>query len=142
MTNKDLEAKIEILFAGGGRQDALEFLRLYCQYCSLIDDEVDETKDFKRTRQVSWMAGCVFNCNYWKKWSNVLYMVDRLVHNAYFDSVVMEKSNEEWKRKHAVIYSHAAMNMTLAVILLEFGQHEFESWSLVIREAAHNRELE
>jgi hypothetical protein len=138
--NQQLEQNLKKLFIG--HDEAYEFLLLYCQYSGLIDDLVDEEKDIQRVRQTSWYAGLVFNCNYWKKFGHILYIVDRLCHNNYFDSVIMEQSDVEWKRQHALIYSHTGMQMTLAVILLEFGQGTMEQWSMLIREAAYNREQE
>ena len=118
------------------RKEALEFLLLFAGYGAVIDDLIDEEKTTQRIKTCCWLASEVFNCPYWNKYKGQLYILDKIVHNQYFDSVLWEKEPEEWKRQHAKVYSHAGMMMTLAVILIEFGEETMQKYSLKLREYA------
>ena len=136
ITQKEFEEGLNFLFKDNN--EPREFLFLYAQYCELIDDLVDEEKNIDRIRQAFLVAGKVFNCNYWLKWRHCLFLVDRLAHNTYFDSVTWETSDEEWRRQHAKVYSHAAINMTLSVILIEFGDDKLKELSPRLRELCYD----
>ena len=123
------------------RKDALDFLKYYIDYCHMIDDLVDEDKNIELVRQTSKQAAIVFNCPYWKQWGANLYLVDRITHNTYFDSVVWEKSEEEWKRRDARALNHCAYNMLFAIILIEFGEAKLQEISGKYREFAHAKQL-
>lgn len=137
--DKELLADICTMFEG--HNEASEFILLYGAYIEPIDDLVDEEKDVKNVRLVGELAARLFNCTYWKKWGNCLYLVERLIHNTYFDSVVWESADEEWKRRDAKCLSHAGYNMLFAVVLLEFGEDALKGLSLRFREHAHKRHL-
>ncbi len=137
---KKLDEDICKLFEN--KQEAKEFLLLYSEMGGLIDDIVDEQKNTNTIRRGTLLLSKCYNCNYWLKWHNSLLVTDRLIHNQYFDSVEWESSYEQWKREHAKVYSHAGIQMTLAVILIEFGDIELEKWSLRFREYAYNRHKE
>jgi len=135
ITQKEFEEGLNFLFKDN--LEAKEFLLLYAQHCELIDDLVDEEKSPEIIRKAFLIAGKVFNCNYWLKWRHCLFLVDRLIHNTYFDSVLWETSPEEWRRQHAKVYSHAAINMTLSVILIEFGDEKLKELSPKLREICY-----
>jgi hypothetical protein len=117
---------------------AAEFMALYGEYCNLLDDEIDEQKDSTRVRNIVLASTAFYNCMYWKRWGSVLVLLEKIIVNQYFDSVKWEKSEEEWKRQHAKVYSHAPILMYFAVILIEFGDDELANVSLLFREEAYN----
>lgn len=130
-----IEEKIKNLVKD--RPEADEFLLLYAEYCALVDDLVDEPYSTDRTRKTILLAAKVFNCNYWRRYGDKLVIIDRLIQNMYFDSVVWEKAEEQWKRQHAKVYSHSAQLMVLSVILIEFGDDVMRQLSLEIKEYAY-----
>lgn len=122
-----------------GRNDAIEFLLLYSEYGGKVDDIVDEEKNKERVRQTTLYGSKSYNCNYWIKYRPQLLILDRLIHNMYFDSVEWEDAPELWKREHAKVYSHSGMLMTLSVILIEFGDEKLREFSLRLKEYAYFR---
>jgi hypothetical protein len=117
---------------------AAEFIALYGTYCNLLDDEVDEQQDPERVRGIILASSTLYNCMYWKRWGSVLVLLEKIITNQYFDSVKWGKADEEWKRQHAKVYSHAALMMYFAVILIEYGDEELNKVSLLFREEAYN----
>lgn len=134
-----LKKELEKLFEG--HEQALLFVRMYANYCELIDDMVDEQKSIESVHKVTQYAAVLFNCDYWKKWGHALYLVDRINHHTYFDAVEWEKSDEEWKRRDARVLSHCGYNMLFAVILIEFNEAILDKISLRFRTHAHENHI-
>jgi len=132
-----LSTELEALFEG--RQESLEFLKLYGEHCGLVDDLVDEPGNPATVEKAARLAFAVNNCAYWHKWKHCLWVVDRVIHNTYFDSVKWESAEEEWKRRDAKCMSHTAIEMIMAVILIEFGEEVVAKYSLSLREWAYNK---
>lgn len=120
---------------------AFSFLCFYLDYVHMVDDLVDEPKNTELIRQCSKQAAVVFNCDYWKQHSNALYLIDRITHNTYFDAVIWEHAEEEWKRRDARALNHCGYNMLFAVILIEFGEQKLQDVSLKFREYSHLKHL-
>lgn len=123
------------------RPEAHEFVLHYGEYIENIDDLVDEPKDVERVKKVTEQAARLFNSPYWKKWGDKLYLLERITHLTYFDSVCWESADEEWKRWDAKCLSHCGYNMLFAIILIEFGEDKLRSISLRFREHAHLRHI-
>jgi len=141
-TDQALYEEYEAMFRPEKYQEAWEFLKLSCEYYEMIDDDIDEEPNDERKRKIQALAGCVYNSPYWRKWGHMLYLVDRIIHCQYFDSVMWERhSNEDWKIRDGKALSHAAVNMVFAVIVLEFGQDVLDKFSLKFREHAHKNHL-
>lgn len=136
MTKKEhLQKNLQTLFTG--RIAAFEFICLYLDYCHMVDDLVDEDKNIERINDTVSQASRVFNCSYWKQYGNSLLLVDRLIHNKYFDCVTWEHSEEQWKNEHARVLNHCGYDMLFAVILIEFGEGKLNELSLDYRNFAH-----
>lgn len=136
MTRKEeLQKKLQDLFKS--RLVAFEFVCLYLDYCHMVDDLVDEGKNIDLVNKTIAMASRVFNTTYWKQHGHALILVDRIIHNKYFDCVKWEHSNEEWKQSHARVLNHCGYDMLFAVILLEFGEETLNAVSMEYREFAH-----
>lgn len=138
-TDKKLLSDLTELFQD--KSEACEYLHLYGQYIELVDDLVDEEPQVDRVQEATKYAALIGNCSYWNKWKGYLYLVERLIHNTYFDSVIWEKSNTDWKRKDAKCLSHVGYNMLFAVILIEFGEDKLREYSIRFREHAHLKHL-
>lgn len=137
--DKELLREIAELFVD--KPDAAEFIHMYGTYCEVMDDLVDEEPSVDRIELSGRLRMQLSGCAYWQKHVAHLWLVERLIHNTYFDSVRWEKSDEEWKRRDAKVLSHAAYNMLFSVILLEFGYEKLAEISLRFREHAHLRHL-
>lgn len=137
--DQDLYREYEEMFKG--HEEAWEYLKLSCEYYETVDDEMDEPFDEERKRKLTSLAACVYNTTYWRKYGQMLYLVDRIIHCQYFDSAMWERSDEPWKKRDSKALSHAAVNMVFAVILLEFGQDTLDKFSLKFREHAHKLHL-
>lgn len=121
---------------------AFFFLCQYIEYIHGIDDLVDEPKNFELIRKVTQLSAIVFNCEYWKEYSNALYLVERIAHNTYFDSVVWEntlvdKGQTNWKLRDSKVLNQCGYNIIFAVILIEFGEKKLEEFSLKFRNYSH-----
>jgi len=135
INNEKLENSLAALLKD--KPEALEFLILFGRYGNLLDDVVDEAKSSALVRDTAVAASDLYNCNYWKQWGQTLRIVEKLVANQYFDSVVWEHSRVKWHREHAKVYSHAGLLMIFAVILIEYGEKRLEQLSLEWRQYAH-----
>ena len=138
-----MEKKLEELFKD--KLDAAFFLEHYLRYCHLVDDMQDGEATVESLREIGALATIVYNCNYWKKFSNVLLLVDVLIQNTYFDSVKWENSKGEstvlsWKQRDARVLSRCGYNMIFAVIYLEFGSKTLNELSLSFREETHTKQ--
>lgn len=135
-----MEKTLEELFKNN--LDALFFINHYCSYCHLVDDIQDNESTTETLRIIGNLATIVYNCNYWRKYSQTLLLVDVLIQNTYFDSVKWEKSSGEstilsWKQRDARVMSRCGYNMIFAVIYLEFGSEKLNELSLQFREETH-----
>jgi len=137
--DKNLLTELTELFKD--RTEAYEFLVLYGEYGELVDDLVDEVVLPEMVEKTARLVHAVNNHTYWIKWKHVLHIVERLIHNTYFDSVKWESANEEWKRRDAKVLSHCGYNMLFAVILIEFGEETLAKYSLRFREHAHLKHI-
>lgn len=140
MIDEQIEAAIQKLF--DERPIASEFVKYFSDYCSLIDDQVDEDKSVNRTQEIATAASRMFNCAYWKQYGPNLVLIERVISIIYFDSVKWEKSTEQWKRQFAKVNSHCAAYMLYAVILIEYGEEKLKEVSLSFMEQAYNRHKE
>jgi hypothetical protein len=116
---------------------AFDWLTKYLEYVQVVDDCVDEPKDSNSVRDLTKLASLVFNHNYWVQYRANLLLLERITHCTYFDAVIWEQANEEWKRRDARVLTHCGLNMLYAVILIEFGEDKLAEVSLKHREFAH-----
>lgn len=119
------------------KPDAIEFLNLCIENGEIIDDIIDEGFTPELLEKQLRLHDAVNNCNYWMQHKQYLWVIGRLIHNTYFDSVKWESSTEEWKRIEAKCMSHCGYMMLMAVILIECGEEVLNKYSLRIREHAH-----
>lgn len=142
--NKEFEDKallIEITELFSEKPEACQFIKLYGEYIELIDDLVDEIVSPMMVEKQTRLGALISSHPYWDKNKAILYLVERLIHNAYFDSVKWEDAQEEWKRRDSKCLSHSGYNMLFAVILIEFGEDKLTELSLRFREHAHKKHL-
>lgn len=133
--NCEMVRELQQLFKNNG--EAYHFLCICFDYQHHVDDMVDQDKPFS-LRETTSLAAVMFNHSYWKKWGERLYLVERLVHNTYFDSVEWEQDGlHKWKRKDARVLGNCGYNMLFAVILIEFGENALTQFSLKFREYVH-----
>lgn len=138
--DKDLLRELCELFHG--HDEAIQFVHLYGEYCEVMDDLVDEEKSVETIERAGSLRMTISSHPYWLLHAGQLALVERLIHHQYFDMVVWESSDEEWKRRDARALNHCAYNMLFSVILLEFGDEALKKFSLRFREHAHERHLE
>lgn len=137
--DKELLLELSQLFLE--KSEAVQFLHLYGTHCELIDDLVDEKTTPELVDKLGQLRMDIDACPFWNKHKTYLFLVERLIHNTYFDSVKWEKSEDEWKRRDAKALSHVAYNMLFAVIIIEFGYETLEKYSIRFREHAHKRHI-
>lgn len=132
MTAKDFMLKLI-----AERPDAAEFLSLAGQYGGLLDDVLDISAEPSRVKALCEYSALMYTCAYWRKWGHLLMFATVLARNQYFDSVKWENAEEQWKREHAKVYSHAGIGLILAVALIEYGSKKVDEISLSLREEAY-----
>lgn len=127
-----IESELEDLFKD--RPPALEYLLLFNQYCDLLDDQIDEGKSNERTRKISQLAAQISNSSFWCQYRTNLYLLERTINNAYFDSLRWERSEEKFKREISRVLASTGIMMIVAVIMIEFGEEVANEWSVRLRE--------
>lgn len=137
--DKELLKELAVLF--NDRPEAVHFLKLYGDYCEIMDDIVDEEKVLLNIDRAGQLRMEISGTPYFQKHQYILWIVERLIHSTYFDSAKWEHATEEWKRRDAKCLSHCAYNMLFAVIIIEFGYDKLRELSLRFREHAHSRHL-
>lgn len=131
----EVNGKLVELFKG--RDEAYNFICRYIDYCHVIDDLVDEETTIAMIEQTTTLASVIFNLDYWKKYGTSLYLLHRIIHHTYFDSVQWERAEEQWKKDHARVLNHCGYNMLFAVVLIEFGEEKLKEVGMTFREYAH-----
>jgi hypothetical protein len=101
----------------GHNPDALAWVMSYITYCHAVDDVVDGDKTDREfilsTFRFSLiLAGHPFFLNNY----NRLFPLMIVVHDSYRDSVMMERTNIEWKKKVADVIRSNANDITLTII--------------------------
>lgn len=125
----------EIIEMFKDKQEALSFLSKYVLYIHAVDDCIDE--GIQHVKNTTQLAFEVFNHSYWLKWRQSFALVERLIHNAYFDSLKWEKSGEKWKERDAKVLNQRGYDMLFAIILIEFGEEKLSEFSYKFREFSH-----
>lgn len=139
---KDKELLKELCELFHGKNDAIQFVHMYGEYCEIVDDLVDKPKDIGLLEKAGRVRMDISNHPYWLLRHQQLAIVERLIHHQYYDMVQWESAEEEWKRRDARALNHCAYNMLFAVILLEFGDEALKKLSLRFRTHAHERHLQ
>ena len=101
------------------RPDALQFLKDYCVFCHAIDDIIDipeRRADNEFFGRVLHMALNIFSCDFYANRRQQLRAIVSNIHNAYFDSVIMERSNLLWMKTTGDVLRCSAHDMTAAVV--------------------------
>lgn len=139
---KDKELLADLCKLFDGHDEAIQFVHLYGEYCEVMDDLVDEDKSINRIEKAGRLRMDISVHPYWLKWCGQLAIVERLIHNQYFDMVIWESADEEWKQRDARALNHCAYLMLFAIIMIEFGDETLKKFSLRFRNHAHERHLE
>lgn len=141
MLNKDGQPldpmQLEVATMFKNKPDALQFICVYAEYVHCIDDCVDEIKSVSRIQELTRLAAFVFNSNFWIKHREHLIVVEKLIHNAYYDSVLWEKSEDKWKVRDSKVMNQRGYDMLLAVVWIEFGDTVLSEFSKRFREYSH-----
>jgi hypothetical protein len=122
----------------GHNPKAADFLVDYITYCSLVDDCVDEHYAATRIQRITELAFKSFNCEYWRQYSHILSVTERLMHNSYFDSLVWEEE-KGWKGEYSKFMAQCGCQMVFAVVLIEFGEQYLNQISLDFRQAVYEK---
>jgi hypothetical protein len=138
---KDKELLKDLCTLFEDKKEAVQFIHLYGEYCELMDDLVDEEKNIERIEKAGRLRMDISVHPYWLKWCGQLAIVERLIHNQYFDMVIWEQADEIWKRRDARALNHCAYLMLFSIILIEFGDETLKKFSLRFRNHAHERHI-
>lgn len=138
---KDKELLTDLCKLFEGRDEAIQFVHMYGEYCEVMDDLVDENKNIDSIERAGRIRMDISSHPYWLLRGSQLSLVERLIHHQYFDMVVWETADEIWKRRDARALNHCAYNMLFAIILIEFGDETLKKFSLRFRNHAHERHI-
>ena len=105
------------------RPDALNFLRIYCDYCHKIDDLVDVPEyrtDNEFLGDVLNTALEVFSSDFYATRRVKLYSLVKEIQNSYLDSVIAETNvnSPKWLKDTGDVLRCSAHAMTMAVVEL------------------------
>src|SRR5512139_967259 len=123
--------------------DARQFVLLWTDYVHYIDDLVDG--DIKVNSEtliaMAAKASVLHSNNFWRTHGHLLNLVELLINNSYADSVVWEKSEEEWKKQASDVIRHEGLNMFFTVVLIIGGRDKLRHISSRMREYTHFKHL-
>lgn len=124
--------------------DALAFINAFQNYCHAIDDFIDEPPK-NRAEGVLYLlqeACRIYSSDFYHRHRAVLYPMVINITNAYADSVLFEKSPEQWKRATADVLRHCGNDMLMIIVATCAGYKALRAISPLIREEAFNRHAE
>lgn len=127
----------ELATALHNQPDALRWLFAYFRYAHYIDDLVDEPKDEEAIRKTFALAEAMFASDFWRQHGPYLYPVLRTVHFDYFISAEWERSDEEWKRRHADLLRHCGNSVAVAVLALFCDDEQVMRTAKRLKEFSH-----
>lgn len=140
MDNEERNEKLVAVLKDVLRDDsALSFLRLYGQYCHMIDDLVDEGGTHQQLLKTFAHAAEVFNHPFYLRYQPFLYPMVIAITNDYADSVAWEKNGNEWQMKVADGIRNTANNMIFTVVNLVRGYDAMREISQMVREDSYFR---
>jgi hypothetical protein len=119
----------------GHRPDALAWICAYGIYCHAIDDIIDGDKtDSEHVLKTFELAAVIYMNDFCRQYAHILYPLVIMASNTYRDSVILEKAEEEWKRKVADALRQTGNEVVLAVIEIAGGVEARREASLELRE--------
>ena len=129
----------------GHNIDAHIWILGYGVYVHAIDDIIDGDKtDSEFILKTFELAAMVYSYPFYLQNMHILYSLCKTASNTYMDSVLMEKSKEEWKRNYADILRTHGNEVILAVIEILHGIDVRRKASQELREISyhtHHNEL-
>lgn len=106
-----------------GKQEALEFIKLYSAYANAVDDMIDENFTRDDVEKLSRLASALYTSRYWITHAASLYLLERVIHCNYFTSVEFETSEISWKKEYAKYLAQSGLQIVTAVAIIELGEY-------------------
>jgi hypothetical protein len=117
---------------------AYSFLCAYGTFAHAVDDLIDEKiTDPEAILKTFQLYAEVLSSSFYRKYFDYLYPLVCNINNTYADSVVFEKSSEQWKREHADNMRTCGNDMAVMVVKLLCGYDDSRRVSLLFREDSY-----
>jgi len=118
--------------------DAFIWVCAWVTYCHAVDDVIDGDKtDSKFILDTFRFAPVLFGNVFYLTNLSALYPLVLMSHDAYEESVRMEKSNQKWQRHYADILRQSANEVILKGIEIVGGLELRQKASLELRELSY-----
>lgn len=140
MDNSELQERLHKVF--NNRRDAYDFAVKYIKHCHAVDDIIDN-EDCRPSFVIKSFVDAlfVFTHPYFLANLATLKPIAFSVANNFANSCEWEKSDVDWKKKHADILRHAGCDMLDVVVFLVAGYDTMREISPMYREFSHHNHL-
>jgi hypothetical protein len=141
-TQEEQEIKDKLREILSRHPNVAQFLIDYNDYVHLIDDLIDgdATTNAENILTLAHKASKLFNNDFYRQFGQYLYLVEVVNNNTYADSVIWEKI-DGWKKQHADVMRHAALDMFMACIFILSDYQTLRSISPKMREYCYTKHL-
>lgn len=112
---------------------AFNFCVAYTSLVNQVDDIVDEEKDDEFILDTFDLAESVYSCEYYVRHQSVLRPVDKVVNNAYADSVKWECGEDTRLGEASRTLKLVGIEMILMVVRIECGRVKLRELSEELR---------
>lgn len=122
---------------------ATQFVLMWTDYVHYIDDLVDGDVELNPENIIGLAAKAItiHSTEFFRQYAHILSVVELLINSAYADSVVWEKSTEEWKKIASDTIRHEGLNMFFTVVMIIAGRDKMRSISARMREYTHFKHI-
>lgn len=111
----------------------------YGVYVHAIDDIIDGDKfDSEFILKTFETAAMIYSHEFYRQHWGQLYPLVKMASNTYMDSVLMERSNEKWKKNYADVLRQNGNEVLLAVIEICTGIDRRREASMEIRKLSYD----
>jgi hypothetical protein len=127
-------------------KDAIDCCDLFYRYCHGIDDLLDTMEDGRPTMpkeeilSIFIMAGCLYNCPFFRKHSMTLFPVIIAITNSYADSVAWERDPLAHRRTIADVLRTVGDDFFFMIAMICGGWSHMRKVSGQIREVDYLRQ--
>jgi len=118
--------------------EAQYFFYSYLIHCHAVDDIIDGDKtDSEFIIKCFDFTITLCSCSFYLQWRHILEPLMHSAANAYADSVIFERSKEEWKQNYADVLRQTGNEVLLACIGIVSGPDAKRKASLKLRELSY-----
>ena len=138
-TREDLLATLEsMLGKHPDGMDAYKFILAYGTFCHAVDDIVDEKiTEPEVLLKTFTLYSDILTSPFYRKYWGELHPILSMINNNYADSVIFERSSEQWKKDHADSLRTCGNDIAVHIVHMLCGYDDSRRLSLLFREDSY-----